>query len=138
MTRNRYKLYLMLLAACSAGYAWLYFSSTFFFPKENSLTICLFKSATSIPCPSCGATRSVSSIIKGNFFDALVLNPLGYIVGLALIIIPIWILKDAILNSNSLFDFYHKMELRLRQPIYAVPLVLLILINWIWNINKGV
>jgi hypothetical protein len=78
------------------------------------------------------------SIIKGNFFDAWILNPLGYLIGFALIILPIWIMKDAILKSNSLFDFYHKMEVRLRQPIYAVPLVLLILINWIWNVNKGV
>jgi len=138
MTRNRNKLYLILLAACSAGYAWLYISSTFFFAKEKSPTVCFFKSTTSIPCPSCGSTRSLMSIIKGNFFDAWILNPLGYLIGFALIILPIWILKDAILKSNSLFDFYHKMELRLRQPIYAVPLVLLILINWIWNINKGV
>jgi hypothetical protein len=78
------------------------------------------------------------SLIKGHFFDAWILNPLGYLFGLVLIILPIWILKDAILRSNSLFDFYHKMELRLRQPMYAVPLVLLILINWIWNISKAV
>jgi hypothetical protein len=138
MTRNRNKLYLILLAACSAGYAWLYISSTFFFAKEKSLTVCLFKSTTSMPCPSCGTTRSLISIIKGNFFDALILNPFGYLMGSALMIIPIWILKDAIRNSNSLFDFYLKMELRLSQPIYAVPSVLLVLINWIWNISKGI
>lgn len=35
------------------------------------------------PCPTCGTTRSVASILSGNFAQAWKLNPIGYIVVLA-------------------------------------------------------
>ncbi len=35
------------------------------------------------PCPTCGTTRSVQSIIVGNFTNAWRLNPIGFVVVLA-------------------------------------------------------
>ncbi|WP_394334131.1 DUF2752 domain-containing protein [Kordia jejudonensis] len=95
------------------------------------------KNITSIPCPSCGTTRSVISLIQGNFFTAITINPLGFFVGMILVIAPFWILIDVITKRSSLFSFYRKIETYLQKKMYAIPLIVLIIINWIWNITKG-
>jgi hypothetical protein len=48
---------------------------------------CLFHSITGVPCPSCGATRSAVSLVHGDIFYALKMNPLFF---LFYIILVIW------------------------------------------------
>ena len=50
---------------------------------------------------------------------------------------PIWIAFDIAAKKKTLFKFYKKIERYLQKPRYAIPLLLLIIINWIWNITKG-
>ena len=137
MTLDRKKLYLILFIACLAGYIWLYFSITKNIAENNSVEVCLIKHVTNIPCPSCGSTRSVISLTKGDFIGALNINPIGYLVAIIMLIAPIWILVDTVRNAKTLFDFYQKIEFYLKQPKIAIPLILLVIINWIWNITKG-
>jgi hypothetical protein len=114
----------MLLIACLAGYVWLYYSITNNITEKKSVEVCLIKHVTNIPCPSCGSSRSVISLIKGDFIGALNFNPIGYLVAIIMLIAPI-------------FDFYLKIETYLKRPKIAIPLILLVIINWIWNITKG-
>jgi hypothetical protein len=137
MTLDRNKLYLILFIACLAGYIWLYFSITKNITENNSAEVCLIKHVTNIPCPSCGSTRSVISLTKGDFIGALNINPIGYLVAIIMLIAPMWILVDTVRNAKTLFDFYQKIESYLKQPKIAIPLILLVIINWIWNITKG-
>lgn len=137
MTLNRKKLYLILFIACLAGYIWLYLSITKNIAENNSAEVCLIKHVTNIPCPSCGSTRSVISLTKGDFIGALNINPIGYLVAIIMLIAPSWILVDTVRNAKTLFDFYQKIEFYLKQPKIAIPLILLVIINWIWNITKG-
>lgn len=137
MTLNRKKLYTILLIACSAGYVWLYFSITKNITENKSVEVCLIKHLTNIPCPSCGSTRSVISLTKGDFIGALNFNPIGYLIAIIMIIAPIWILVDTIKRTKTLFDFYLKIETYLKRPNIAIPFILLVIINWIWNITKG-
>jgi hypothetical protein len=37
---------------------------------------CVFKYLTGIPCPTCGATRSVMHLAQGDFFASFGMNPL--------------------------------------------------------------
>src|SRR5690606_21888575 len=106
--------------------------------ENKSLNVCFIKHLTNIPCPSCGSTRSIISLTKGNFVEAFDLNPIGYIVALIMLAAPIWIILDLISKNQSLFKFYQKIENHLKNPKYAIPLILLVIINWIWNIVKGV
>ncbi len=137
MTLHRNRLYFILFIACIAGYIWLYLNIVTNLAETKSVEVCLIKHATNISCPSCGSTRSVVSLTKGNFADAFNLNPMGYLIAIILLIAPIWIITDLILGGSSLFNWYQKMENGLKKPKYAIPLVLLVLINWIWNITKG-
>ena len=73
MLLDRNKLYSILLIACVVGYIWLYYSITSNVTKNKSVEVCLIKHATNIPCPSCGSTRSMISLTKGNFVEAFLL-----------------------------------------------------------------
>ncbi|MBT4692037.1 MAG: DUF2752 domain-containing protein [Planctomycetaceae bacterium] len=41
------------------------------------MPLCMFKRLFSLPCPGCGLTRSVSSILHGDFLKSWSYHPLG-------------------------------------------------------------
>ncbi|RZJ73276.1 DUF2752 domain-containing protein [Flavobacterium sp.] len=129
------KLYSLAGWACAAGY--LYFVLFGFVLKESPFGVCLFKNATGIPCPSCGATRALKLLVHGEFWESLLMNPIGIILAVFMILIPIWILSDKIQNHQSFYNFYLKSEQRLRKPAVAITLVALVVANWVWGISKG-
>lgn len=137
MSDYRGKLYVILFILCMAGYAWLYFCVKTNITEKKSVEICLIKRATNLPCPSCGSTRSVISLVKGEFSDALKINPLGYVVATIMIMAPAWVLIDTVFKKETLFKFYQKIELYLKKPQFAIPLIVLVITNWLWNISKG-
>lgn len=120
-----------------AGYIWLFISMTLNLTEKKTVEVCLIKHLTNVPCPSCGSTRSVISLANGKFSDALQINPLGYVVATIMLLSPIWILIDVLFKKKTLFDFYKKMETFLKKPKFAIPLIFFIVVNWIWNIAKG-
>lgn len=134
LTKN--KLYAFLFLACLVGYSWLFINYRMD-EGSNSLGVCLVKHVTTIPCPSCGSTRSVLAILKGNFSEALFLNPIGFIIFNILLIAPLWIAFDMLFRKDTLFAFYNRMEDVLKRKVVFIPAILLILGNWIWNIYKG-
>ncbi len=95
------------------------------------------KNTIGLPCPSCGSTRAVEAIMHAQFMQALMLNPIGYIIAAFMLIIPIWIARDLLVKQESLLKSYLFIETRLRKPALYIPLLLAILINWIWTIEKG-
>ncbi|MFN6944924.1 MAG: DUF2752 domain-containing protein [Cytophagaceae bacterium] len=138
MNAGRNNLYLLLSAACIAGYIWLtlvMFHNTT--PTHSDFTLCPVKNVTGIPCPSCGSTRAALSFLKGNTLGSIAINPIGIIGILIMGITPFWISYDLLLNKNSLHSFYNKTEIFLRRRYIAIPLIFLVLCNWIWNIYKG-
>ena len=136
MTRN--KLYVLLSAACIAGYFWIFITYNHNVTHGGELGVCLFKQLTGIPCPSCGSTRSVLSLLSGDLTGALIWNPFGFILMSILVISPSWILYDVITQKQSLFHYYIKSEQFLRRKWIVFSAIGLVLLNWIWNIYKGV
>lgn len=136
MEMNRNKLYISLLIAIALGYIWLFFSNVSIF-KDNHLG-CLFKKITTYPCPSCGTTRSVQLVFKGEFFSSLLLNPFGILVATIMLVVPIWISLDYIKKSSSFFKFYKVSELFISKKPIAILLFLLVILNWYWNIKKNI
>jgi hypothetical protein len=135
MSRN--KLYILLSAACVLGYSWL----GFLYFRGDSIHhdpgVCLFRQFTSIPCPSCGSTRAILTLIHGEFIQSLNWNPFGVILMLIMLISPVWILCDIMTQKSSLLMFYNKAELYLKRRYIAFPLIFIVLANWVWNIAKG-
>ncbi|HET6363493.1 MAG TPA: DUF2752 domain-containing protein [Nitrospirota bacterium] len=47
-----------------------------FVPVLTFAPSCVFKGLTGVPCPTCGATRSVVHLARGELFASFVMNPL--------------------------------------------------------------
>ncbi len=137
MPIKKYKLYTIIFTACMAGYIWLYFLLSIKKTEVNNINVCFIKSITNIPCPSCGSTRSIFYLLNGDFLQSLLTNPFGLIIVAILTVSPLWILFDLVTKKDSLHYIYSQMEMHLKKKKYAIPAILLVILNWIWNIKKG-
>jgi hypothetical protein len=133
------RLYIFLLLVSLTGCSWLawnIFEATF---HRVTTSLCLFKAITHLPCPSCGTTRSMLLLVNGYIGKSLWINPFGVVLSFALFIIPFWILADILWKSDSFFRRYVSAERLLTQRKWlSVPAIAVVLLNWIWNIIKGV
>lgn len=132
MTKN--KLYILILIACLLGFVYLIYNLQY--SESADFTVCFIKNVTGIPCPSCGTTRAVQLIFQGSFLDSLRVNPFGILVSSIMILAPLWIVLDMITKKETFFIFYKKTETFLRIKGVAITLIILVLLNWIWNIYK--
>ncbi len=98
---------------------------------------CLIKQLTNIPCPSCGSTRAILSLLHGDVTRAFYWNPFGFIILGILFISPFWIIHDLIKRKQSLFLYFKEAEFFIRKKTLAIPLIMLVALNWFWNIYKG-
>lgn len=119
-----------------AGYAWLLFNSGSGH-LHTGIAFCPFKKITGIPCPACGTTRALLALLHGQWIQALQLNPLALPAALFLLITPLWIAADIAARRQSYWLAYYKAEQLLRKKTLAIPALLFIITNWIWNISKG-
>ena len=132
MTRN--KLYSLLLIACLAGFIYLFYH--IYTLKSETFRVCIIKNVTGYPCPSCGTTRAVTLLLQGKITESILLNPFGILVAVIMTVFPFWVLTDIFLKKDTFFRWYKKTEATIRKPWLAVILILLVLLNWIWNIYK--
>lgn len=124
-----------MLIACLAGFIYLFYS----IQKEQQETVgvCIIKNVTGYACPSCGTTRAVLLLFEGKITDSLLLNPFGILVAIIMTVLPVWVLTDIVLKKETFFKAYKKTESMIRKPWLAIVLVLLVLLNWIWNLYKN-
>lgn len=117
--------------------AWLWL--LFNLQQSSHFTICFFKKITGIPCPSCGITRSIISILSQNWDKAFHYNPLGYLAIILMTILPIWIIRDLLGKSSTLYNCFIKFEsfVKYRSLPTAIG-IFIILINWACLIFKVV
>ncbi len=56
---------------------------------------CLLRTATGVPCPTCGATRGALALFEGRIVDALLLNPLATLAVASFmvggLVAPLWV-----------------------------------------------
>jgi len=131
------KLYILLAFALVVGYAWLAYNIFVVNAKGNdALSVCIIKSTTGIPCPSCGTTRSTLELFKGHLLKALYYNPLGLLIASILLVAPFWLLYDVLLGKSTFYAFYGNAERVINRRAVAYTLIALMLANWIWNIYK--
>jgi len=137
LTRNRFNLFVAL--ACLAGYGWLVLIGSLK-PEEvgSRYDFCLVRHFAHIPCPSCGSTRSVLSLLHGDLAGGLYWNPLGLLILIVLLVAPFWLGYDLLFKKGTFIQSFHLFENTLRRKWVAIPSIALVLLNWVWNIWKGV
>lgn len=132
MKRNR--LYVLILIACFVGISYYLFH---FFYSDSSLPgVCLIKKVTGYPCPSCGTTRAILLLSEGKILESIQMNPFGVLVFALMLLLPFWIGIDLIRKKETFYQFYLKTEKIIRLPWVAILLILLVVLNWIWNLYK--
>ncbi|NNK90217.1 MAG: DUF2752 domain-containing protein [Saprospiraceae bacterium] len=133
---SRKSLYTFMIGGWIAGIIFLFLHmNNFGIHLSEGQTFCISNNVLGIPCPSCGATRSVIAILNGQFIQGLLYNPIGYLLVL-LLSSPLWIIYDIMTTSSGFYNFYRKTEFMLRQKLVLFPALILIIANWIWNLYK--
>jgi hypothetical protein len=135
---SRKTLYTFIGCLLLAGYAWLAWNAAGSAAHRAVPAGCMFKAVLHMPCPSCGTTRAILLLLHGDLSGSLLLNPFGAILFLALVVTPVWLLVDMLGNRESLYRFYMAAERVLtRKAWISVPLISLVIANWLWNISKS-
>lgn len=94
---------------------------------------CIFRHLTGVPCWGCGMVRVMQLLMHGKMIEALMLNPLSVLACIMVVVgMVIWWM-DFFLHTNVLSSL---MRGKLH-PLTIAMLVILVLLNWIWNIQKG-
>lgn len=133
MSKN--KLYSIILIACFFGALYLLYQ-IYYSTSADTFSVCLIKNVTGYPCPSCGTTRSVVLLSRGEIISSVLQNPFGIIVSLCMVVLPFWIALDILKKKSTFYQFYLKTETIIRKPKVALVLILLVILNWIWNLYK--
>lgn len=133
--RQKKIFYLFIGFACCVGYLWLIYS-LFFTSDTSGVEVCYFKNLTHLPCPSCGTTRGLMALAHGHWTEAFFWNPISILAALFLLISPFWLIYDAITGRSSFYLRYHQAEKTVQKKKWYLPLIILILLNWIWNFYK--
>lgn len=128
--------YLLTITLLISGWVWLLYN-TYNSHIASGHTLCFVRNVTGYPCPACGTTNAVQTILDGSFKEALFINPLGYIALLALLFLPFAALVDLISGRRYVYSLYTNFDKQLKQhPLLLIIIILLLLINWIWNLYK--
>lgn len=97
----------------------------------------MIKNITGVPCPSCGSTRAILLLMNGDLQGSLLMNPIGIILAVIMVIAPLWIAYDLASGKQTLFDAYNNFEKIVNVKWVATILIILVVANWIWNIQKN-
>lgn len=90
----------------------------------RTFTVCQLQRWTGRPCPTCGSTRAVLALSRGEFIEALVWNPL---VVLALCAAALWLTLRAATGRSLCLDA-DRAGVRLLWALGALA----VLLNWAW------
>jgi hypothetical protein len=133
MNASQFKL--LLIALSLGGYGWLAFN---WHSETESRSFCPMKNLSGLPCPSCGTTRSTMLLTKGDILNAIQINPLGLLAFGFLILAPCWLLYDHLKRKDSAWLTFRWFENKIQSNVViSISLIVLVAINWIWNIYKG-
>lgn len=112
------------------GLVWLTIAAVIQFTPVEAPTLCTFKRVTALACPTCGASRSVLSLLSGRLTDAVAFNPLLFAAGAV-------VCASMILRTC----FARRVQLGLgsRQRLGAWILAgAAIAVNWAYLISAGI
>lgn len=123
----------LTLAGAGAGGAWVFACAV----GGVDLIVCPFRLVTGWPCPSCGATRAVLLLLRGEVSAAFLMNPVGPLVAVVTLLAAAGVIVDRIRGTDRVRAVGDAAMRRLRQPMVARIAVLLVLVNWAWNLQKG-
>ncbi len=101
---------------------------------ENHVSYCMIHHATGYPCPACGTGRAMIFLRYGEFYSALLYNPLAYILLVLSLIAIVVMIKDLIKGERKMIELLTTKV----HPLVIIAIFIFTVVNGIWNIYKGV
>lgn len=101
------------------------------------LSICPLRLVTQVPCASCGTTRALCALLEGQWLYSLWLNPLGFVVAIYVLVSLSLMAYDYCCGRDSYYWLYLRVRHICSHRYIVVGLLLLLFLNWIWNIHKA-
>lgn len=132
------RLYQLVSLLSVLAYGWLIYNFFFLKTSEEGITLCWFKTISGLPCPACGSTMGIIEILKGNFHKAFYYNPFAFSSLIILIVSSFWVVYDIIFTKEGFYRFYLKINDSLKKKRIIIPIILLFIIVWAWNIYKAI
>jgi hypothetical protein len=99
-----------------------------FLPVLSWAPDCVFRGLTGIPCPTCGATRSVVHLSHGNFLSAFTMNPLITVLLIAATVYFVVSLVSAMFDLPRMSVFFTDSE----KHIVRAGVAILLLVQWVY------
>ncbi len=130
LQQNYFAKYLLTIIFIIGGYLALVLLDTF--SNHNHQTLCLFKLATSIPCPGCGMGRATLALVNGDIPLSFSYNILCIPFTAAIIISLTWLTVDIFRQQTTFFKFV-KQDISNK---YKFLLFSLLIIDWTINIIR--
>lgn len=97
------------------------------------LPLCTFKILTGLPCPTCGLTRTVIALSRGDVSRALFMNPLAAVGAVVALVYLVYAAAVLAFRLPRLRPLVTPLDAR----ILRVAAVTLFALNWIWLIATG-
>jgi len=130
ITENYNVKYLLTITFIVGGYLALVLLDNF--SNHNHQTICLFKLATTIPCPGCGMGRATLALLNGDIPLSFSYNILCIPFTTAVIASLTWLTVDIFRKQTTFFKFV-KQDISNK---YKFLLFSLLIIDWTINIIR--
>jgi Protein of unknown function (DUF2752) len=105
------------LAFIVGCFGWLYFGLPW--PK------CWLRHLFGVPCPTCGSTRCALALLQGHLAQAFLLNPLSFVLYLAVLLTDLYAAAVVFLNAPVLR--LKRFEIK---KTLAITLSTLVIVNW--------
>ena len=98
--------------------------------EQLGLDPCRFRQLFEVPCPGCGVTTAVSHVAHGEPLQALLTQPLGLVLGLLAIFLPVAASVRVLVGANLGVDLA-----RVARPRLAVLAAALVLAAWSYKVS---
>jgi hypothetical protein len=97
-----------------------------YLPIAHLAPSCVFRGISGIPCPTCGATRSLLSLTKGNFAGALTMNPLVAILVPPAVVLCAYSIITLLFGMRRMTFIFSERE----KDGIRIAAVMIVLLNW--------
>lgn len=95
---------------------------------------CPFRAATGVPCPTCGMTRAVCRVVRGELVEAVAMSPLGALLAGVAVVTAAWMLLRIFVVARGVAVDLTAVEARIARAMVIVAFVA----NWGWIAARGV
>lgn len=103
-----------------------------YLPITDILPPCAFRTICGIPCPTCGVTRSLIELARGNICASLSMNPLAAVIFSAATVYCLYSVLSFLICTRRIRCFLSDRE----KVGVRFAAILIVLVNWCYLIRS--